>query len=53
MDFNDIYEGDKGKVRDCMKEEEDKERNIKEDDMTDVRSRMKRGERVKGRRKER
>ena len=29
MDFNDIYEGDKGKVRDCMKEEEDKERNTK------------------------
>ena len=29
MDFNDIYEGEKGKVRDYMKEEEEKERNKK------------------------
>ena len=29
MDFNDIYEGDKGKVRDYMEEEEEKERNTK------------------------
>ena len=29
MDFNDIYEGEKGKVRGYMKEEEEKERNKK------------------------
>ena len=29
MDFNDIYEGEKGELRDYMKEEEEKERNKK------------------------
>ena len=29
MDFNDIYEGEKGELRDYMKEEEEKERNTK------------------------
>ena len=29
MDFNDIYEGEKGEVRDYMEEEEEKERNTK------------------------
>ena len=29
MDFNDIYEGEKGEVRDYMEEEEEKGRNRK------------------------
>ena len=29
MDFNDIYEGEKGKLRGYMKEEEEKESNKK------------------------